>query len=197
MPIEGDIPLLTLMRNSTRPERQVSELVFLAGQPKYFSDKTELLYEIKEAIASRYKVPIHQILICGSAHLGCSVHKDQNFVAGSSDLDLAIISPALFSWFHAKVIEITNSFTDLRRFGRRDGISTKDEFVRYVAERGMIRPDMLPRTDIKTEWFDFFDELSSRYPSHFKKISAAIYLSETCFTAKQVPAVIHARRGAA
>ena len=195
MPIEGEVPLLALMRNSTRPERQISGLVFLTGQPKYFADKTELLYEIKEAIASRYKVPLHQILICGSAHLGC-IHKDQDFNAGVSDLDLAIISPTLFSWFHAEVIEATNSFTDLRKFGRRDGVSTKDEFVRYISERGMIRPDMLPRIPIK-EWFDFFDELSSKYLSHFKKISGAIYLSEVCFTAKQIPTVIYARKGAA
>jgi hypothetical protein len=197
MPIAGEVPLLSLMISSPRTERQVSELVFLAGPSNYFSDKIDLLYEIKEFIASRYKVPLHQILVCGSAHLGCSVHKDQNFIAGSSDLDLAIISPTLFSWFHANVIEATNSFTDLRKFDRRSGISTKDEFVRYVSERGMIRPDLLPRIPTRTEWFDFFNDLSSKHLSHFKKISAAIYLSEVCFASKQIPTVIHARKGAA
>ena len=197
MPINGDVPLLALMKRSQRPDRQVSELVFLAGQSKYFGDKTELLYEIKNAVASRYNIPLHQILVCGSAHLGCSVHKDQDFLAGSSDLDLAIISPDLFSWLHGKVIEATNSFTDLRKFERRAGLSTKDEFARYVSERGMIRPDLLPRIPVKVEWFDFFNELTSKHVSHFKKISAAIYLSEVCFTSKQIPTIIHARKGAA
>lgn len=197
MPIEGDVPLLSLMKTSTRPERQISELVFLVGQSKYFSDKTDLLYEIKRTVATHYDLPLHQILICGSAHLGCSIHKDRNFVAGTSDLDLAIVSSTLFASIHSKVIEATRSFTDLRRFDRRDGISTKDEFARYVSERGMIRPDLLPRIPIKSEWFDFFTELSAKHASHFKKISAAIYLSEACFASKQIPTVVYARKGAA
>lgn len=56
MPIQGDVPLLALMKDSQRSERQASELVFLAGQPNYFSDKAELLYSIKKAIASRYGI---------------------------------------------------------------------------------------------------------------------------------------------
>lgn len=197
MPIAGEFALLSLMKKSPRSDRQVSELIFLAGQPAYFADKVDLLYEIKQAVASRFNVPLHQILMCGSAHLGCSIHKDRAFTAGTSDLDVAIISPALFSSLHAKVIEATNSFTDLRKFDRREGISTKDEFVRYVSERGMIRPDLLPRIPIRSQWFDFFNELSAKHLAHFKNISAAIYLSEVCFASKQIPSVILARKGAA
>lgn len=188
--------LLALMKASKRAERQISEMVFVAGYSAYFSDKVDLLYEIKQCVSLEFSTPIHQILICGSAHVGCSVHKDTLFEPGSSDLDLAIISPSLYSRLLSEVIIETDSYTDLRLFERRRGVSVKDEFVRYAAERGMIRPDLLPRISSKARWFDFFNEVSSKYLAHFKKISAAVYISEACFASKQVPSILVARKGA-
>ena len=186
--------LLTYLKTASGNLKDVAEVGFLIEPSDYFSDKGELLHKIKRMISSQFQVPTRDILVCGSAQIGYSAIKQTPFTPGQSDLDLAIVSQPLFSKVIEQAIDVTRGYTDLTRFARRGGVSTKDEFVRYVAERGMIRPDLLPRCDLKSAWFDFFEYLSSQYLTNFKKISGAIYLSESCFASKQVPVVSAARR---
>lgn len=195
MPPNTEPRIVSIIRNTKGTAREVSELIFLAEASAYFSDKAELLYKIRKAVSAKYSVPLHHILVCGSAHTGYSIHKQKEFAPGASDLDLAVVSPALFARFLGEIIKLTRGFTDLTRFDRKAGISTKDAFVKYAAERGMLRPDLMPRAPNKSAWFDFFAELSAQHVPHFKKISGAIYLSEECFVEKQISSVFAVRRG--
>jgi predicted nucleotidyltransferase len=195
MPVDVEPRIVSVIKNAKRSVREVSELVFLAEASMYFSDKSELLYKIRKAVSSKYNVPLHHILVCGSAHTGYSIHKQRNFAAGESDLDLAVVSPALFARFLGEVIQVTRGFSDLTGFDRKEGVSTKEAFVKYAAERGMLRPDLMPRASNRSAWFDFFAKLSTQHLPHFKKISGAIYLSEECFVAKQISSISAVRRG--
>ncbi|WP_156041705.1 hypothetical protein [Bradyrhizobium sp. URHD0069] len=195
MPVDIEPRIVSVIKNAKGSVREVSELVFLAEASAYFSDKSELLHQIRKAVSSKYNVPLHHILVCGSAHTGYSIHKQKDFAAGESDLDLAVVSPALFARFLGEIIQATRGFTDLTGFERREGVSTKEAFIKYTAERGMLRPDLMPRAPNKSAWFDFFARLSAQHIPHFKKISGAIYLSEECFVAKQISSVTAVRRG--
>lgn len=191
----GYVRLFEFLKSASGRPKDISEIVFLTEYSDYFATRGELLHSIRKLVSAEFSLSTRDILVCGSAHVGYSIFKQREFIPGTSDLDLGIISPVLFSKMVEQVIDLTRGYTDLTAFDRRNGVNLKDEFVRYVAEKGMIRPDLLPNCPIKRRWFEFFDQLSQNHLGDFKKISAAIYLSESCFASKQVPTVLAAKRG--
>ncbi len=62
-------------------------------------------------------------------------------------------------------------------------------FKDYVATKGMIRPDLMPRCREKLEWFRTFNEISAKFSAVAVRITGAIYLSEGFFVSKQCSAI--------
>ena len=171
-----------------------SGTLFLTSTPEYFSDKISVWHRIRQNVARTFGTRIIDIKCCGSAQLGYSPFKNREFEPGASDLDIAIVSSYLFSKYLDWVIDKTDRFSDLSDFPRQAGRDTSRVFVDYAGKRGILRPDLLPFGELKTNWFRFFERLSSEYKDHFSKISAGIYLSEACFASKQIDAVDLLRR---
>lgn len=59
-----------------------------------------------------------------------------------------------------------------------------DEYLMYLA-RGIFRPDLMPKGPQRAEWKNFFGHISARHSALFKSISAAVYISQSCFENKQ------------
>jgi hypothetical protein len=66
-----------------------------------------------------------------------------------------------------------------------------EDYVSYqeYVSKGIFRPDFMPLCREKSEWWKFFNVLSHRYVDDFTSITAAIYLSESFFEAKQGRAI--------
>ncbi|WP_149737345.1 hypothetical protein [Rhizobium sp. RU20A] len=164
--------------------------IFLSNYPSCFVGKEEHWHAIRLRIATNFSIEVSNVRLTGSGHLGASAFKSTIFDEKKSDLDIAIISPALFSRYLTWVILETKSFTRLSAFPRlSDGRSGLEEFKLYVSQKGMIRPDLLPAGKFKTEWMSFFRDLSADNSLLCKKITAAIYVSEECFVQKQIPSI--------
>ena len=170
---------------------QAASAAFLSFLPDYFKDKVYLLNRIRNAIATKFSLEIHSICICGSAHLGYSYFKNTPFEPGRSDLDVAIISSALFARYYDYALDATDGFANLTKFASSE---EKDRFLALLTRKGMLRPDLAPRGPEKTTWEMFFNQLSGGYRQYFRDINAAIYISEKAYVTKQI-ACVRAARG--
>lgn len=148
-----------------------------------FKGCEDLGFEIIEEVADFFDVSVRSVHACGSAKLGFSPVKGTDFVAGHSDLDLAIIDHDCFNSYVGAVIAATRQYRDRTGFNRASG-NTYRSFVDYLA-KGMFRPDLMPYCEKRRVWMDFFGRLSIKNQSSFSSISAAIYLSDQAFRLKQ------------
>jgi hypothetical protein len=152
-------------------------------------------FEIIDAVSRRFKVSFKSVAISGSSQTGYSYSKKRDFMAGESDLDLALIDCRTFQIYSEFVYYATNGYRDLTKFpiNRDTGRSKADEFRDYLL-KGYFRPDLMPYGPVQQEWFKFFNDLSKRYLQLFKNINCGIFLSEGFFEGKQRATVDRMRR---
>lgn len=150
------------------------------GTPYIFDGKEDGFYAFRKMIANQFQVPFHEIYIVGSAKLGFSPHKQKEFDL-NSDVDVAVVSSALFD----QIMEVIRGYQMELRGARRkvseSEINLYHQFLEYVAI-GWIRPDKLPLSfqisELKNNWFEFFDSISyGRSEVGNYKVAAGVYKS--------------------
>lgn len=149
----------------------------------------ELLFKILKNIHEEYNIPFRDIKIIGSSHLGFSLCKKSKTnpmefkkFNEESDIDIAIINQNLFYKLFNETITISNRFSDLTKFYKKEHV----EMFKQNILKGYIRPDTIPNCKLKNKWNRFFTELSIDIN---KKITAAIYLNEKTFYFKLKEAI--------
>lgn len=162
-----------------------SRKIFLSYPTNAFSGKEDQQFEIFNHISEHFQVPYTSIQVAGSAKTGYSYFKAKEFICGKSDLDIAIISLELYNKYTELVYYITKGFSDLSGFPVRRDRDFRKEYLSYLG-KGYFRPDLMPTSKEKQEWFTFFSKLSERYISLFKNINAGIYSSQFFFESKQI-----------
>ena len=134
----------------------------LHGTPHVFKGRDEEFYEFRKKIADKFQIHFYEIYITGSGKLGFSPFKLKEFDY-DSDIDVAIISPTLFETIMRDIANYQMSFRKARAVVRESELSMYHDFLEYVA-LGWIRPDKLPISfqmkTFKSDWFNFFQELS-------------------------------------
>lgn len=80
---------------------------------------------------------------------------------------------------------MTKGYSDQSNFPRIEGRSV---FPRYreCLSFGLFRPDFMPPSKLKSDWFNFFRKLSAGHIKLFKNINAALYSTTFFFEAKQI-----------
>lgn len=127
---------------------------------------------LREAIAARFEIDPSCVTLVGSAKLGFSPKPGQYFkhFSGASDLDVAIVSKALFSrvWKEVFEMERAGEHFDFREF-------------KHYHFRGWIRPDMLPSSreyETCRHWWEFFQALSREETYQRLKVRAGLYFDD-------------------
>ncbi|QDV70889.1 hypothetical protein Poly24_46220 [Rosistilla carotiformis] len=135
----------------------------LHGTPRVFTTRDDDFYEFRKKIAVKFEIPFHEVYITGSAKLGFSPFKRKDFDL-DSDIDVALVSPALFERIMSDIAEYQMMFRDNRAVVRESELEMYHAFLEYVA-LGWIRPDKLPisfqMAAFKNDWFDFFRSISN------------------------------------
>jgi len=163
----------------------IARKIYLSFPTKIFIGKEEIQFEITNAIANHFKIPITAVQVVGSGKTGYSYYKNKEFIDGSSDLDISIISENLFIDYCETVLIETKGFKDLSNFGRtRDGDSKFESYRKYI-NKGIFRPDLMPACSARNKWFNFFNKLYEKHFELFSSINAGIYLSQKFFEYKQ------------
>lgn len=163
----------------------IARKIYLSFPTNVFVGKEELEFEIINSIANNFKIPLTSVQVVGSSKTGYSYFKNHEFKEGKSDLDVSIISKELFIGFCETVLIETKGFKDLSNFGRnQDGGSNFTSYRNYI-NKGIFRPDLMPRCEAKKKWVNFFNKLSEKHFELFKSINAGIYLSQKFFEFKQ------------
>lgn len=164
---------------------EIARKLYLTYPTNVFVGNEEMQFDIFNKISQFFNIPITSVQVVGSAKTGHSFYKNQSFVKGISDLDIAIVDANLFVQYVDKVFQLTKGFSDRTGFHRfPDGSSSFQSYKEYLS-KGIFRPDLMPSGILKAEWRSFFGRLSGKYSDTFKSINAGIYLSQTFFEQKQ------------
>jgi hypothetical protein len=163
---------------------KVALCVYTTYQTVALKGLDDMKFDIMHEVAEKFEVDITNILIAGSAQTGESFHKEILFNPKTSDLDLSIVDANLFETCLKEVYIKTSDYENLADFPRKENISLYQEYLINVA-RGFFRPDLMPNCKFKSEWFDFFRKLSSKYNSNFESINCGVYSSLFFFQMKQ------------
>lgn len=171
----------------SRANSRAVERVFCFDECFVFKENRDQGFEILQSIAEHFKVPLRSVHVVGSAQLGYSFMKDRDFVAGDSDLDIAIVHSKMFLEYHELCYKITNKYRNLTVFPRHGNLEPSEvaTLFRENLAKGYFRPDYMPLSDERREWLQFFERLGDAYVDKFKKITCGIYLSQMFFTSKQ------------
>ncbi len=174
-----DAKIATMLKMPAKPSI-VARRLFLFDMPHAFSDDPERGFGILNEVCEHFKVPFSTVRVGGSGQLGYSYFKAHDFSKTDSDLDVAIISPSLFAAYADYVYRFTKRYSNLTKFPRIRGVSTDRSFREYLST-GFFRPDLMPYSPERENWFSFFEQLSTKHSSHFKCINAGIFLSERLY----------------
>lgn len=168
---------------ASSPHRFIARRLFLYDFAQVFKQHEDRGFQILNEICEKFKLPFSAVRVVGSAQTGYSYSKKRDFIAGKSDLDVAIVSSSLFQDYSQQIYWLTTRYSDETKFRRIDGVSVVQDFRNYLAS-GQFRPDLMPECSLKTEWFSFFNKLSNKHADLFGNINAGIYLSEGFFELK-------------
>ena len=169
---------------SNRPHNEIIRKVYLTYPTMALIGDEERQFNILNEISEYFNIPINNIQVAGSAKTGMSFHKNTPFTPTFSDLDIAIIDADLFRFYTEYIFKTTNGYNDRSSFPIRDGRSTFNEYSTYLS-KGIFRPDLMPSSRKRANWFEFFGRLSTKHKDLFKSINAGIYISQIFFEHKQ------------
>jgi len=136
---------------------------------------------LRRSVSDLLRVGIRDVLITGSAKLGfTTVDKGERPIFShfgeTSDIDVAVISSALFEKFWKRTLEFAPDDENWKY---------KSAFRKYLA-MGWVRPDKLPiSADFveRVEWFEGFRRLTASGNFGPYKITAGVYYDEYFFEA--------------
>jgi hypothetical protein len=129
-------------------------------------------FALKAAVAKQMSVHHSEVLVVGSGKLGFSIAPNKRYrhFGDTSDVDVAVASPALFE----------RVWRDLFDYDRAGGDwPDKEDFTRYLF-RGWARPDKLPPDQsfqFGSDWWEFFRSLTASGDYGEYRITGAIYQS--------------------
>jgi hypothetical protein len=168
----------------------IARKIFLSYPTFAFFNREEMEFQIKNEVSGYFKIAFGSVQIGGSSKTGFSPYKNRGFVEGESDLDVAIINNPLFTTFSEISHMQTKGYSDLSKFTYNSKTGQNDfHFFQSNLSNGYFRPDLMPNSKEKSEWFTFFNQLSNKYFEIFKSINAGIYASEYFFETKQIDCI--------
>lgn len=188
---DDDMTILENIKETAKQYRankaHAVDRLFSFDQCHVFKENQHQGFELIKKVSEHFSVPFRSIHIVGSAQLGYSFIEDREFIAGESDLDLAIISDKLFLKYQEICYLETKKYQDLTKFPAHGTLTTNTvatQFREYLA-KGYFRPDFMPRCDHRRLWLQFFEKLGNDHVDKFKKITCGLYLSELFFRTRQ------------
>lgn len=168
----------TVLSDHLNTEKLIVQKYITHGTPYIFKDNEGLYFELKHEIANRFSENPESVRIVGSSKLGFSIapHKLWKCFSPESDIDVVIISKAIFENFWSELYDFNIGLTS--RTEQEQKQYTK--FLGYFF-KGWIRPDLFPfKYPGKNEWFNYFKSISyGKYGS--QKITAAVYYDFNLF----------------
>ncbi|XDF80107.1 hypothetical protein AAFX60_017160 [Aliivibrio fischeri] len=180
--IEGKLDLIKKELLSTDSEMFLRKHIIFGDS--FWLDSV-LYYELKEEIASHFKVHPSCVFLVGSGKLGFSLSEKKVFdsetkelketkprfraFGDESDLDIAIVSPSLFNDYWRQVYT----------YSRENPSWYKGKQFKQNMFEGWMRPDQLPSSpgkfQVRKEWFSYFSKLTASGKYGDLTIAAGLY----------------------
>jgi len=169
---------LSILKSKIAKTKSMGRLVtekILCERAICFNGNQEKILDLKEAIASHFKIHSRNIDIVGSAKLGISLN-DVRFgqpFNKNSDIDLIVVSSELFDVAWHELLKLEWGYAYLLP---KDRTALEDCYK--VLHRGFISPDRLPnKTDFYNNWWQIFSRLSNDNKFEKRKIRGRLFKS--------------------
>ena len=166
----------------------IARKVYFLFPTHAFINNPDRQFDLYQAIARFFEVPINAIQIVGSGKTGVSLINGNTFDPEKSDLDVAVIDQLLFTKYAELSFIATDGFRRADLFPKAQGKSSITDFRSYLA-KGVFRPDLMPHCKERVKWRAFFDALTKEYQDVCSKVTAGIYATSTYFEWKQKIAI--------
>lgn len=155
------------------------EKAFLHGLPFIFKKREDEYYNFRKKIAKKFDVSFHEVLIVGSAKFGFSYLKSGRKFDLNSDVDVVIVNERLFNKYYKAIAEYQYENEKLQIRLSQEEEKDYYKFLRYLI-KGWLRPDLLPQYSkmkfLKTDWFDYFHDISfNKSEVGNYKVAAGLY----------------------
>jgi hypothetical protein len=140
----------------------------------------ETYFSLKNEVAKQFNIHTTNIFMVGSAKMGFSIKTSRRFLpfGNSSDIDIAIISNALFEQIWKEVYSFQNE----------SGWWPEAKGFRKYLFKGWIRPDFLPTGKsfaLAQQWWEFFRRVTESGSFGPYKVNAGVYHSIFFFESYQ------------
>jgi len=133
------------------------------GTPYVFTGREEEYFEFRNRIARQFGLGFHEVFIVGSAKQGFSYVKNRDVFDFNSDIDVAIVSAALFEQFAIIIREYQYALSSGQVTHTQNESKKYTRFLKYYA-KGWIRPDMakdiINQHESIDDWDAFFKSIS-------------------------------------
>ena len=154
----------------------VVNLLLLEGPVFYFKQDHRRYFDFKNKISARLNVHPNNIEVVGSARLGfrLKLEKLGKPFGADSDIDVAIVSNALFEQVWLQLISLTDEkWYDLTPKERANVKECRENIY-----WGYIRPDRIPpKTKFSRWWWTIFEQLSNCADYERRKIRGRLFKS--------------------
>lgn len=136
--------------------------------------------ELKERVASKFKIHASDVIVVGSAKLGFSIAPHKRWDPFNpdkdkpSDIDVAIVSESLYKNIWAEMA------MHAAKRPKLSGNNNMDTQWHGFHAAGWIRPDKMPNYpnfNRRNDWFEFFREITSEGFCGPHKINGGLYFS--------------------
>lgn len=169
---------------------RIARKVYLILPAHAFKDNYDTQLDLFSEVSLFLQIPISSIHIIGSAKTGFSLVKGTAFSQENSDIDIAIVDSSLYTKKLEQSFQISNGWKDLSTFAVDpvDASRKRNQFLEYL-NKGILRPEYMPHSEIRADWLSFFGRLSDTYSHFCNGVSGWIYASEYFLTYKQESAI--------
>ena len=135
--------------------------------------RPDTYYELRRDVASKFNIHPNSVVLVGSCRLGFSLKPERRYqpIQASFDVDVTIISAALFDFYWDRVFDVWQNNIVWRT--SPDAKKFKTNLL-----RGWIDPRVLPNLPslaMSQDWAEFFDKLSRRQVCGRRWINARLY----------------------
>ncbi|WP_329859010.1 hypothetical protein [Stenotrophomonas hibiscicola] len=170
--------------------REIAEASFASHDLSVSTTIGQAANRVRAKLAVLLECNADDIYVVGSTKFGVSLLHGHGFVSGEADLDLAVVSPLIFSLIKREAERVSGGFLHDHVFsgqqmpGKRTASAVRSTLIRDI-QRSIVHTEYLPDLPIRRELLEFCADAKASESAFFSRVSVAFYGSTDAFLTLQ------------
>ncbi|MCW2004405.1 hypothetical protein FHY30_003229 [Xanthomonas arboricola] len=174
--------------------REITEASFASHDLSVSTTIGQAANRVRANLAALLGCDSNDVYVVGSTKFGVSLLHGHGFVPGEADLDLAVVSPSIFSKIKREAERVSGGlmhdhvFRGQQAPGKRTAGAVRSALIRDI-QRSVIHADCLPDLLSRQNLLHFCANAKTVEEPNFSRVSVAFYGSIEAFLASQTQRV--------